>query len=196
MHGGPLQGDGRPNWELQYRCEHGIQWNSLLAMSVCLCETKKEDGGFAVVKGSHKCNFPIPSDFAAGFNEDFIENYVAQPVTSPGDVIFFSEATIHGALPWRADRQRRLALYRFAPPTVAYGRAYEDAEKPFGVDLEKAEKFKLTQAQQAVLLGPFANRLDRPTIEVVDNGAVVTKVTERSQIKKDHDLKIFGTKWF
>ena len=46
------------------------------------------------------------------------------PGLEPGDVLFFTEASTHGTLPWSAEHTRRAALYRFAPATSAYGRAY------------------------------------------------------------------------
>ena len=51
-------------------------------------------------------------------------NTVYQVETKAGDVVFFSEATVHGALPWTMPYERRLALYRFANANYAYGRAY------------------------------------------------------------------------
>ena len=46
LHGGPVSGhdgvvDDKFNFELQYHCRNGAIYNSLLAMSVCLCETNK-----------------------------------------------------------------------------------------------------------------------------------------------------------
>lgn len=41
-----------------------------------------------------------------------------------GDVLLFTEAATHGTLPWKAQHQRRVVIYRFAPATMAYGRAY------------------------------------------------------------------------
>jgi hypothetical protein len=50
----------------------------------------------------------------------------------------------------------------------------------------------LTDAQRAVLEPPYANRLDRPNINV--DGSV--KITTRSERKKQHDREVFGTKYF
>ena len=57
--------------------------------------------------------------------------HIYQPVTNPGDVVFFSEATVHGCLPWNAEHQRRVVLYRFAPSNCAYGRTYHPAWQVF-----------------------------------------------------------------
>ena len=118
LHGGPLTGDGGFNPHLQYVCRQGSMFNSLVAMSVVLTPHNEGDGGFCVVRGSHKMNFPVPAEMANG---SALREHIYQPVTQPGDVIFFSEATVHGALPWAAAHQRRVVLYRFAPSNMAYG---------------------------------------------------------------------------
>ena len=70
LHGGPISGGGedasagRFNPELQYRFVNGEMWTSLLAASVQLCDHNPGDGGFCVVRGSHKLNLPVPSDLA------------------------------------------------------------------------------------------------------------------------------------
>ena len=133
---------------------------------VSLCDHGPGDGGFCVVRGSHKLNLPVPSDMANGDCDDFRE-HVHQPVwarglrgvatwtqheeshspphptrastphrtlvsphasqvTRAGDVVIWSEATVHGATPWRGAHERRIALYRFAPANMGYGRGYLD----------------------------------------------------------------------
>ena len=131
-------------------------------------------------------------------------DYIQQPATRAGDVVLFSEGTVHGALPWTpANRQRRACLYRFAPATHAYGRSYfgcndEDDNDPNHSDNDrrhgwpKAMYEGLNDAQRAVLEPPYANRLDRPNIEA--DGSVT--ITTRSERKKQHDRDVFGTKYF
>ena len=175
------------NPELQYTCRGGKIWNSLLAMSVCLCDANSGDGGFCVVRGSHKLNFAMPDAFANG---QFGKEHVYQPEIKKGDILFFSEATVHGALPWVAeDKQRRVALYRSAPATTGYGRMYMEG---FGAGVME----KCTEEEKVVLIGPYANRVERSYIDVDADGRVVIRKTIRSQVKKDHDKKVFGTDWF
>jgi hypothetical protein len=50
--------------------------------------------------------------------------HLYQPETEAGDVVLFTESSFHGTLPWTAATERRVGLYRFAPATMAYGRAY------------------------------------------------------------------------
>lgn len=203
LHGGPLVPNSDParktipelaifSPELQYRWSGGRFFNSLLAMSVQLCDTAEGDGGFCVVRGSHKLNYAIPADFANGA---FGREHVYQTTTKKGDIVFFSEATAHGALPWRAQHERRVALYRFAPPTFCYGRSYLD-------EWGEGVLAKCTEAEKCVLLGPFANRVERPYLVVVkgavEGGVDVVEVRkeERNPVKKEHDREIFGTPWF
>lgn len=51
----------------------------------------------------------MPKKMIDGFIHD---EYIQQPATKAGDVVLFSEGTVHGALPWTVkDRQRRSCLY-------------------------------------------------------------------------------------
>jgi len=191
LHGGPLSEKGGFTPELQYRCVNGQPWNSLVAMAVHLVDAPSGAGGFCVVRGSHKLNFPVPEDFASGKHRDFAEEFAVQPATKAGDVLFFSEATVHGAKPWRMPYERRLALYRFAPPIFAYGRGY--LEDNWGIP--DAVLDKLTPAQRAVLEPPYAPRLDRLITNAHgDDGLPKTK--ERHPDKKKHDKAVFKTDFF
>ena len=113
-------------------------------------------------------------------------DFIQQPVTKAGDVVLFSEGTVHGALPWTPqDRPRRACLYRFAPATHSYGRSYFGHE---GGGWPLAMYDDLDDAQRAVLEAPYANRLDRPNIQ--SDGSVV--ITTRNERKKKHDKDVFG----
>lgn len=97
---------------------------------------------------------------------------------------------MHGALPWRARHQRRVALYRFAPPSVAYGRMYQQG---FGAGVLE----KCTPEQRVVLAGPFANRVERPYLVVEkETGNVKIEKFVRKAEKKAHDFAVFGTEYF
>ena len=199
--------------ELNYKCHNGQMSNALLAMSVALCDANPGDGGFCVVRGSHKLNFAVPDEITHGdfagtgdgsdggqvtawtqsVNE-FTNEHLHQPSLRAGDVILFSEATVHGALPWRADRERRLALVRFSPATLSYGRGYlggfgvagaglnglaevsagGTTGKPgfFENDNEASSKqqsdpseLRFSPAQLATLAPPFAIRMERGVLD-------------------------------
>merc|ERR1719456_573272 len=122
--------------------------------------------------------FALPDAFKHG---EAGGDHLYQPVTQAGDVVFFSEATVHGALPWMADHERRVALYRFAPATCAYGRAYHP-QWPAGM-LER-----LSKRQRTVLEPPYANRLDRPLVRAGQEDVVIES---RAEAKKAFDKAVF-----
>jgi ectoine hydroxylase-related dioxygenase (phytanoyl-CoA dioxygenase family) len=184
LHGGTIDCEtGEYNHNLAYHCQHDTIRCHLLGCNVILTDHNPGDGGFCIVPGSHKSNFKMPSGMVDG---ECYSEYIQQPATKAGDVILFSEGTVHGALPWTPpNRPRRVCLYRFAPATHAYGRSYHPQwpEKMYE---------HLTKAELAVLEPPYANRLDRPNIQ--EDGSIV--ITTRSARKKKHDRDVFGTNYF
>ena len=125
------------------------------------------------------------------------KDYIIQPATKAGDVVLFSEGTVHGAMGWTSDTQRRCALYRFAPATMSYGRSYfqgDNGGAENGGTTTWPSKFydDLDDAQKAVLEPPYANRLDRPNIRE----DLSVEITQRSERKRQHDKDVFKTKYF
>ena len=188
LHGGPIQASGAFSPELQYRCGGGALWTSLLAVSVQLTDHGPGDGGFCVVRGSHKLNLPVPKAVAAGEDSAFAD-HLYSPVTRAGDVVIWSEATVHGARPWMGAHQRRIALYRFAPANMAYGRGYLEAPA--------ASLATMSELERAVVEPPYGNRMERAyvTVEAAEAGEPPAKHA-RSAEKKEHDARIFGTSYF
>lgn len=187
LHGGTVDcSTGVYNPELAYTCHNGFIRTALLGCNVMLTDHGPGYGGFCVVPGSHKSNFKMPSGMVDG---EKYEEFIIQPATKAGDVVLFSEGTVHGAMAWTQDTQRRACLYRFSPSTNVYGRSYfaENGKWP-----EKMYE-DLTDSQKAVLEPPYANRLDRPLI--CDDAATI-EVSSRNVVKKEHDKKLFGTKYF
>ena len=131
LHGGPITPDGRFNPTLQYRCEQGQLWTSLLAVSFQLSDHNPGDGGFCVLRGSHKLNLPVPADVANGVDDAFDE-HVYQPTTKAGDVIIWSEATVHGVFdPLSAQRTTRTHLRaRYCEQARHRGAATTSAASP------------------------------------------------------------------
>jgi ectoine hydroxylase-related dioxygenase (phytanoyl-CoA dioxygenase family) len=190
LHGGTVDcTSGAYNPHLAYTCHHSTIRCALLGCNLMLTDHNPGDGGFCIVPGSHKSNFKMPKGMVDG---DKYNDFIVQPTTKAGDVVLFSEGTVHGAMAWTPeDRERRACLYRFSPATVAYGRSY------FGHDgggWPKAMYDDLNEAERAVLEPPYANRLDRPNILPEDCGSV--EITTRSERKKQHDREVFGTKYF
>jgi ectoine hydroxylase-related dioxygenase (phytanoyl-CoA dioxygenase family) len=192
LHGGTIDCEsGQYNPHLAYTYMHGTQRCSLLGCNVMLTDHNPGDGGFCIVPGSHKSNFKMPKGMVDGLSHS---EFIQQPATKAGDVVLFSEGTVHGALPWTiADRQRRACLYRFAPATMSYGRSYmgHPSEDNIGWPTKMYEG--LTDAQRSVLEPPYANRLDRPNIQ--SDGTTV-EITTRSARKRQHDQDVFKTKYF
>ena len=115
----------------------------------------------------------------------------SQPPPLVYSIASVSSATQHGSLPWtRADKERRVALFRFAPATVAYGRNYSaDATASWPAAMYEG----LTEAQAAVLQPPYAGRLDRVLVHPDPvSGAPVVSVQERAPERKDFDRKVLG----
>jgi ectoine hydroxylase-related dioxygenase (phytanoyl-CoA dioxygenase family) len=195
LHGGTVDcSSGEYNPHLAYTCHHGMIRTALLGVNVMLSDHNAGDGGFCIVPGSHKSNFKMPKGMVNGEGEDEYANLITQPVTRAGDVVLFSEGTVHGAKPWTApaNRQRRACLYRFSPATNVYGRSYFGHEGG-GIGWPRAMYDDLTDAQRAVLEPPYANRLDRPNI--LPDGSSI-EITTRNERKKEHDRQVFKTRYF
>lgn len=191
LHGGTIDcGTGEYNPFLAYSCHHGKIQSALLGVNVMLADHNAGDGGFCIVPGSHKSNFKMPNKMMDG---ELYEDFIRQPVTKAGDVVLFSEGTVHGAQAWNSEHQRRACLYRFSPATNVYGRSYFGHDgQGGGVGWPTKMYEGLNEAQRAVLEPPYANRLDRPNIN--EDGSV--EITTRGGRKKQHDQNVFGTKYF
>jgi hypothetical protein len=189
LHGGNVDARGRHVPQLQYTCAHGDIVNSLVAVSFQLTDAGSGDGGFCVVRGSHKMSFPPSEAMMSGLDSEFLETCVEQPETRAGDVVIFSEATVHGALPWTAEHQRRIALYRFAPANLAFARGYAEG-------WPESHTEGMTPAQLAVMQKPFHPTYDRSVLRVDADGQVQVVVNARSEAKKSFDRLVFGTTYF
>jgi len=188
LHGGTIDcTSGSYNPHLAYTYAHGLMRCALLGCNLMLVDHSKGDGGFCIVPGSQKSNYKMPDGMVDG--EAFSE-YIVQPETKAGDVVLFSEGTVHGAKAWKSEKQRRTCLYRFSPATNVYGRSYFGHE---GGGWPLSMYADLDDAQRSVLEPPYANRLDRPNI--TDDGSGV-EITTRSPRKKKHDCDVFKTKYF
>lgn len=189
LHGGPIRSNGDFDPTLQYVCRQGSIFNSLLAVSFQFSDHNKGDGGFCVVSGSHKMNFPLTSEMLTGQDRDFWDTCVEQPETKAGDVIIFSEATVHGSMPWTCpDRQRRIGLFRFAPAGCAFARGYSE---PGGWPEEFTRN--MTPAQLAVMQPPYHPMYDRDYVLPDNKG---TSSDGRSAEKKAFDMRVFGRQYY
>ena len=129
LHGGPspqcYEGD---HWYRFY--PDGTIRNGLTVFTWNLADCNPGDGGFACVPGSHKTNL------RAAMPEEVLTferpaHYVRQPAVRAGDVLIFTEALVHGTLPWNADHERRALLYKYSPGHSSWsGTYYDPADYP------------------------------------------------------------------
>jgi ectoine hydroxylase-related dioxygenase (phytanoyl-CoA dioxygenase family) len=185
LHGGAVTESGEPAWPLAYEFRHGQMRSQLLTVCMQLQDAGPGDGGFCVVPGSHKSNYPVPPDLA-DLADPELSQFVQQPELYPGDVLLFTEAVLHGTLPWTADHQRRTVIYRFAPAGSAYGRGYLP-------DWPAATLDGMTDAQLAVMEAPYHPRMNRPFLDA--NGEAV-EASPREGFKTEFDEAVFGTRYF
>jgi len=186
LHGGAVTEAGEPAWPLRFECVGGQMRNQLLTVCLQLTDAPAGAGGFCVVPGSHKSNFPIPPALADLADEELAQ-YVQQPPIMAGDVLVFTEAALHGTLPWTADHQRRTVIYRFAPAGSAYGRGYADGGWP------AAMLDGMSDAQRAVCEPPFHPRMNRVCL---DDDASPVEPRPREPWKIEFDEQVFGARYF
>ncbi len=121
LHGGEGHSGGEADhW---YRYRDGVMRNGLTVVTFFLTHANQGDGGFACVPGSHKSNFTdnVPDDVR---RFERVPHYVTQPAVEPGDALIFTEALIHGTMPWTADHERRALLYKFSPGHSSWAQSY------------------------------------------------------------------------
>ncbi len=148
MHGGQWKMD---DW--WYQCDHGVIRNGLCVLTYCLTGQRQGDGGFICIPGSHKTNFlgAIPKD-VLDLNSQ--ASYIIQPDLEAGDAVFFTEALVHGTMPWTADYERRALIYKFGPGHCA------SSERRY-----KPEEFvsPLTDRQRRIIAPP--SLYQRPQVD-------------------------------
>ena len=185
LHGGPMDSKGNPDFFLQYRVQQGTVRTTLLAAAIQLTDVGPGDGGFCVLKGSHKANFKVPASIEHGLH-GAAGGLLHQPVTQAGDVVLWSEATTHGSLARaKGTGERRTALYRFAPAGSAYARSYAPAWPAAMLE-------GLSEGERAVMEPPYNVRLDRPFI----TGDGTVERNSRADKKKAFDKTVFKSTYF
>ncbi len=149
---GRLHGGHDPNGDQWYSYRDGEVRNSLCAVIYFLADASEGDGGFCCIPGSHKTNFRsnLPEDVRYF---ERIPHYVVQPPVKAGDALFFTEALIHGTLPWRARHERKTLLYKYSPGHTTWAREFYDP----------GEYGELSEQQQRVMHTPSAMR-DHPDV--------------------------------
>ena len=143
LHGGshPVHAVG-DHW---YRYHDGVMRNGLTVFVFNLTEVGQGDGGFACVPGSHKSNFidNLPPDVRAFERRP---HYVMQPPLAAGDLLIFTEALIHGTMPWNAGHERRALLYKYSPGHSTWAQQ--------GYNMSDYAKFELTDQRRRIMQPP------------------------------------------
>jgi hypothetical protein len=107
-----LHGPAEPFDSSQYYVHRmGVARSGLLSLCWSLSEGRSGDGGFGCIPGSHRASFPLP----AGAESLVVE--VPQPA---GSLLVFTEALMHGTLPWRGSATRWALLYKYSPGSTAW----------------------------------------------------------------------------
>ena len=187
FHGGSTLDNGEWNHPLGYQFMHGKMRCNLLAFAVHLTDVKEGEGGFCVIRGSHKSNFKCPP--AIKRYEEAVEHSY-QPAVNAGDVVIFTEATTHGTLPWKGPSQRRNIIYRFSPATNAYGRGYTEHEGGWPASYLEG----MTEAERATMEKPYHPRLNR--VAVAPDGDGIITPAPREKHKVDFDRAVFKADYF
>lgn len=113
LHAGPFDEQGMFRY----------QWNPIdqrpespcTNFSVALYPQLPGEGGIVFVPGSHKSNCARGSRVWHRYLKRTFENehWVVQPELHEGDVVVFSEATVHGTQFWKPERPRRNLYFKF-----------------------------------------------------------------------------------
>lgn len=142
--GTSLHGGGTPFDPTHYYIyENGRLRNGLSVVAYNLRDVHPGDGGFACVPGSHKGNMRFPDEWRV---LDTLHDCV-RPVTGPaGTAVIFTEALVHGTLPWTGADERRTVFYKYSPRAVSWAARYYD----------EADYDDLTEQQRALLEPPNA----------------------------------------
>lgn len=141
-----------------YHFRDGVMLNGLIVVVYFLAPSPKGAGGFACIPGSHKSNF-APADLPDDVRYfKRIPHYVVNPEADAGDALIFTEACIHGTLPWAVDEDRRTLLYKFSPGHSASSSPYYNQDDYDG----------LTDQQKRVLDPPFVGRAKEPRQDSLD----------------------------
>lgn len=149
LHGGCSQsGFDRHQY---YIFKDGKMHNGLTVAAYQLVDVNEHDGGFCLVPGSHKGNYPCP-DSLRRFER--YREFVKPVPCKAGDCIIFTEAAVHGTLPWTSDSDRRTALFRFSPGNLAY-MPHDWSEEMLAL---------MTDEQRKVLEPPYHVRMGRPVL--------------------------------
>ncbi len=150
----PLHGGATPHDPAQhYYCAGGRMYNGLMVAAYALTDVPEGVGGFACIPGSHKSHYPCPEDIHRLRRSSPL---VRQVPVRAGACILFTEALLHGTLPWKGPHVRRTVFFKFSPGYMSWS---DSAYLPMLAN-EKANEVlaELNPMQRALLRAPGVYR--------------------------------------
>lgn len=128
LHAGPYENQR----SFSYNWFDGRSYLGLLTFSIPLFSTRVGQGGLTLLPGSHKQNFKKRgAQVWQELKEDpeKKELLLYTPDLDAGDLLFFTEACIHGSTPWMSENAwRRNLYYKYCPGNMAW-RKHEEIRK-------------------------------------------------------------------
>jgi hypothetical protein len=148
--GARLHGGQVPFRPSEYYWSDGRSIHSgLVAVAYNLRDVGPRDGGFACVPGSHKATFPFPEGRKS---LEAPNPWVRKVGGAAGTAIVFTEALVHGTLPWTASHERRTLFYKYSPGPLSWNNEYYDPD----------DYSDLTDRQRVILRSPSARPPSAP----------------------------------
>lgn len=149
----PLHGpNGDPYDPIHYyHCRDGRIYSGLTVATFALTDVPADSGGLAVIPGSHKSHFNTPEEIRKFQRRTPI---VRQVPMKAGDVAIFTEALVHGTLPWTGPGVRRTLFFKYAPNGIAWEKnCYLPTEASPAI---RALESELTDRQHELMQPPSA----------------------------------------
>ncbi len=153
LHGGHPAG-GHPVAGI-FNYHDGTFFNGLTTVAFELFDTEPNGGGFACIPGTHNGNVAIPENWVD--LSEGVSDGVTRVATKPGDAVIFTEAMIHGTLPWTVDDPRKTIFYKFSPHIISWSADFFDPE-------DFRDYHDMDNRKLAILEPPNARYPHRPTL--------------------------------
>lgn len=140
--------NGNTPWEfppLTYQVRDGRIYAGHVVVAFCLTDALADQGGFAVIPGSHRSSFAPPESFQ-GWQK--VGDWVSRVPVRAGSAVLFVDTVTHGSWPWVADFERRVAFCRYTAGMVQHSSPAPRAE-----DVPEQD---WTPVERRLLRPPFA----------------------------------------
>ena len=109
--------------------------NGFVVVAWSLAEAGPQQGGFCCIPGSHKSNFKVPESVMEARER---ASCVIMPPAPAGSVTLFSEALMHGTVPWTAEQERWTLLFKYCVSHLTWSNRRVRA--PGNVELSKRQQ--------------------------------------------------------